>query len=146
MATGGSVILVLEDSDEDFDTLQEAVRSLDVPHTVHRATTGDECLAMLRGDDGDCRPAIVVLDLNTPGLDGRDALVEIRGNETLRTTPVIIVSTSANPKDLDFCYRKGANAYHVKPVSYVDHHQVLRDILDYWLNRVELPGPVKCES
>ena len=53
--------------------------------------------------------------------------------------PVVVVTTSANPRDVDYCYQCGANAYHVKPVSYPDHLQTLTGLLDYWLVRVLKP-------
>lgn len=86
-------------------------------------------------------PAIVLLDLNTPGTDGRDALRTMRQNDRLRTLPLVILSTSANPRDVEFCYAAGANAYHTKPVDYAAHLQVLCDIFDYWVHRVTLPPP-----
>ena len=135
-------LLVVEDSDEDFDTLREAVQRAGLPHELRRATTGDGCLELLRGEaDGSApiRPALVLMDLSTPGTDGRDALAAIKADPALRDVPVVVVTTSANPKDLAFCYQAGVNAYHVKPVRYGDHLQVLIDVLSYWLGRVALP-------
>jgi len=85
------------------------------------------------------RPALVLMDLNMPGLDGRDALAAIRAEPAFRGLPVVILSTSANPRDVAFCYFHGANAYHVKPVRYTDHLQLLAELLVYWLRIVILP-------
>ena len=57
----------------------------------------------------------------------------------LRHLPVVVLTTSANPRDLAFCYHAGANAYHVKPIRYADHIQVLLDVFTYWLGTVALP-------
>ena len=133
-------IVVVEDSDEDFDTIQEAARRAHLPNPLVRATTGGGCLELLRAA-GPIRPALVLMDLNTPGLDGREALREIKADARLGWLPVVILSTSSNPRDLAFCYTAGANAYHLKPVRYTDHLQVLHDVFAYWLTRVVLPDP-----
>ena len=130
-------VVIVEDSDEDFDTVVQAVRKAGVAAEVRRAATGGDCLALLRG--AAVRPALVLIDLNTPGTDGREALEAIKADPALRSYPVVVLSTSANPKDVAFCYRAGANAYHVKPVRYTDHLQVVVDLLTYWLARVLLP-------
>jgi CheY-like chemotaxis protein len=135
-------ILVLEDSDEDFETVHDAARRGGVTHAIVRATAGSECLQLLRSAARrrDRLPALVLLDLNTPGDDGREALCEIRGDRSLESLPLVVLSASANPRDLQFCYRHGANAYHVKPVNHAAHLQVLQQILAYWLGSVVLPS------
>ena len=135
-------LLVVEDSDEDFDTVLEAARASGLRHEIRRTTSGEECLRLLSENEQELRanPSLILLDLNTPRDDGRDALRSIRQNETLRALPVVVLSTSSNPRDLEFCYAMGANAYHTKPVSYPAHLQTLRDIFDYWLTRVTLPA------
>lgn len=139
-AVTGQPVLIVEDSDEDFDTASEAARKAGLTNELRRAHSGDACLRMLRGEgESPLRPAFVLMDLNTPGTDGREALREIRADEHLGELPVVVFSTSGNPKDLEFCYRAGANAYHVKPVRYTDHLDVLRTIFDYWLGCAVLP-------
>lgn len=133
-------ILIVEDSDEDFDTVREALKKAGIAAELMRATTGDQCLDLLRGR-GAVRPAMVLMDLNMPGTDGREALTAIKADPALRSYPVVVFSTSANPKDLAFCYQAGANAYHVKPIRYPDHVRVAADLLTYWLTRVALPRP-----
>jgi CheY-like chemotaxis protein len=130
-------ILVLEDCDEDFETVCDAARRAGVTHQLHRAKTGDECVEFLR--QGDSLPAFVLLDLNTVGGDGRDALRFAKSDPRLRSVPVVVLTTSANPRDLDFCYGGGANAYHVKPVRHDEHLRVLGEIFHYWLRAVALP-------
>jgi CheY-like chemotaxis protein len=134
-------ILVVEDSDEDFDTLQAALRASGLGNEICRVTSGDRCLALLRSDSETTfhRPALVMMDLNTPGTDGRGALESMKADPALRDLPVVVLSTSANTKDLEFCYRVGANAYHVKPVRYGDHLQLMKNVFTYWLGSVLLP-------
>jgi CheY-like chemotaxis protein len=139
---GALSILVLEDSDEDFGTVQQAARRAALPHRIARALTGEACLEMLNADPGGpALPRLVLLDLNTPGMDGRDALREIRSDARWLTVPVIVLSTSANPRDVTLCYASGANAYHVKPLRYTEHLEILQAVFAYWLGAVALTAP-----
>jgi CheY-like chemotaxis protein len=134
-------VVVVEDSDEDFDTVLTAAKLAGIRQEIHRAVTGDDCLRLLRGDAGHPRAqfALVLLDLNTPHGDGRNALEQIDADTELRAIPLVVLSTSANPRDVDFCYGHSANAYHVKPVSHAEHLSVLKTLLSYWLGTVVLP-------
>ncbi len=131
-------IIVVEDSDEDYDTLQEAAKQAGLSILFHRAVTGDECLDLLRSPALP-RPAIVLMDLNTSGADGRETLAIIKRDTALRDVPVIVLTTSNNPRELQFCYAAGANAYHVKPVRYSEHLALLVVVFSYWLKNVILP-------
>ena len=139
------VLLVVEDSNEDFDTIAEAVARSGVAAEVRRATTGEAALTRLRELAPD-RSVVVLMDLNTPGIDGREALAALKTDPALKATPVIVFSTSANPKDVGFCYAAGANAYHVKPVRYPDHLQLVIDLVNYWCGRVVLPAAGEADS
>ena len=138
-ATPPPCILVVEDSDEDFDTAHEAAQAARLPHTVLRAATGRECLALLRAENGHgMHPALVLMDLNLPDVDGHDALQAIKADAALRHLPVVVLSTSGNARDIEFCYRMGANAFHSKPIRYEEHLALLRTIFAYWLRSVAL--------
>jgi len=132
-------ILVLEDCDEDFETVLDAARLAGVTHDFRRVTTGDECISLLRDRTHTATPVLVLLDLNTPKGDGREALRFIKRHDTLRSLPVVVLSTSSNPRDLGFCFDSGANAYHIKPVRHDEHLRTLGDIFHYWLRAVVLP-------
>ena len=135
-------LVVVEDSDEDFDTLVEAAREAGITQTIHRVDTGGDCLALLRGQRNDALapwpalPALILMDLNSHGVDGREALAMIKSEPHLKNIPVVVLTTSANPKDVAFCYQAGANAYHVKPVRYDQYRLLLNGLLQYWLNAV----------
>jgi CheY-like chemotaxis protein len=141
-------IMVVEDSEEDFDTVLDAARRGAVLQPIVRARSGAECLLRLKGEDADpvgpsrrdSPTLLLLLDLNTPGDDGRDVLLEVRGHVALGTLPVVVISASANDRDLQFCYANGANAYHVKPMDHALHLKVLQDIFAYWLGSVVLPA------
>ncbi|MDP4078202.1 response regulator [Acidovorax sp. A1169] len=134
-------IVVVEDTDEDFDTIQDAARLCGVVHPIVRANSGTECLRLLRSGEGSRyrQTMLVLLDLNTPGDDGREVLRQVRCDDALCLLPVVVLSASADARDLQFCYANGANAYHVKPVDHALHLKVLQSIFAYWLGSVVLP-------
>ena len=136
------LIFVLENSDEDFDTFLEAARATGLKNEILRAVSGGECLAFLQkiSDGSARRPAFILMDLNTDGIDGREVLATIKTDSGLKGLPVVVFSTSANSKDQAFCYQAGANAYHVKPIRYDDHICLLQSLFRYWLDSVALPN------
>ena len=128
-------ILVVEDNDEDFETVVEAIRRCGISNPLRRATSGDSGLHMLQADvqAKSSLPALVLLDLNTPAGDGRDALRQIKQDPQLQVIPTVVLTTSTNPRDINFCHAHHANAYHAKPVSHPAHLRILQDIFSYWL-------------
>ena len=125
-------IVLVEDSADDYDTVREALQVFNLPTRLSRVNNGDECMTLLKGANAQ-RPALILMDLNTASTDGREALRLIKTDPLLQAIPVVIVTASANPRDVDFCFQCGANAYHVKPVRYPDHLQMLAGLLKYWL-------------
>jgi len=138
-------VVVVEDSDEDFDTVLDAATRGGVLHPIVRAHTGAECMRLLHLGQGrpgshDALTLLVLLDLSMHGDDGRDVLLQVRRDDVLGTLPVVVLSASTDARDQRFCYANGANAYHVKPVDHVLHLKVLQDIFAYWLGSVVLPS------
>lgn len=132
-------ILVVEDSDEDFDTLRDAAAAAGVTRSMVRVASGGDCLAILRGEGEFLLPqlpALILMDLNSHGVDGREALVAIKTDDSLKEIPMVVLTTSANPKDVAFCFQAGANAYHVKPVRHDEYLKLLGSLLHYWLGSV----------
>lgn len=85
------------------------------------------------------RPCLILLDLNLPGTKGPEVLAQIKGDETLASIPVIIMSSSRDSKDINTCYRNGANSYVIKPVGMDDFFKTVACLRDYWLKIVVLP-------
>lgn len=143
MPCDGSVdrAVILEDSDDDFDTACEVIQRMNLAMALCRVTDGDECVAFLA-----CHlahlPSLVLLELNAPGTDGRDALRQITLDPALTRIPVVIMTTSTNPRDRDLCSQYGANAYHLTPVRYPDHMRLIEAILRSWLTDVTWPSRV----
>ena len=133
-------VLIVEDNDGDYETVIEAMRLAGVGNQVRRAISGTECVAQMREClQNTSLPALVLLDLNTPNDDGRAALQQIKADDKLRAVPVVVISASLNPRDVDFCYQQGSIAYHIKSVNHATHLETLKTIFIYWLTMVLLP-------
>lgn len=132
-------LLVAEDSDEDFVTLQRLMQQLKVQNPIHRCLDGDEVLDFLQQSSNSKvaeavpRPSVILLDLNLPGTDGRDVLEQLKQDQSFRTIPIVVFTTSSNPKDIEFCYRKGANGYLIKPMDTHELQRTVQSFVDYWL-------------
>lgn len=132
-------LLVVEDSNEDFRMLQRLMRRLAVPNPIYRCTNGDEVLEFLYQEgnyqDPDLapRPSVILLDLNLPGIDGRDILERLKQDQSFREIPIVVFTTSSNPKDIELCYQKGANGYLIKPMDAQELQKTIQAFVDYWL-------------
>ena len=133
-------LLILEDSDEDFAMIYDALQCARVNNPILRLSDGELCLELLQAPlSRRLYPSLVLLDLNLPGMDGHALLTEIKADPALKLLPVVIFTTSANPSDVTACYRAGANSYHIKPIDVPAFRQVIYDIAHYWLNEAILP-------
>ncbi|TGE09499.1 response regulator [Hymenobacter fodinae] len=137
-------ILVVEDSVEDFTALGRAFRRHALPNPVLRCEDGDQAIEYLQGYGKlpgwpQQLPAFVLLDLNMPGTDGRAVLAAVKQDPRLQSIPVIIFSTSTNTRDIEDCYRLGANSYLTKPIDYAMLEEKTRLLVSYWLKTSELP-------
>src|SRR5262249_50765787 len=91
------------------------------------------------------RPALVLLDLNLPGMDGRELLTIIKGDEHLKSIPVVIVTTSRNPRDVEWCYQHGANSYQVKAIGYEQFKSAMLLHVENWLHACVFPATTERE-
>ncbi|NJL63814.1 MAG: response regulator [Methylacidiphilales bacterium] len=141
-------LLVVEDSDEDFEAFYRGWRKLTTTNPIHRCTNGDEALDFLyhtgkyTSSHPLLRPGLIVLDLNLPGTDGRELLTQIKQDENLRSIPVVVFTTSSNPKDLEICYQQGANSYIIKPINVNRLMNIINILVEYWLQVNSLPYPL----
>ena len=85
------------------------------------------------------RPRLILLDLNLPGTDGRQVLASIKADADLRRIPVVVFSTSRDERDIEACYRAGANSYVQKPVDLPEFRRALASLREYWFDTVVLP-------
>ena len=141
-------IIVAEDDADDRLLLSDAFEDCGLTKARADITfveNGEDLLDCLLGrrayalDPKRKTPPIVLLDLNMPRMDGREALKAIKSNLTLRCVPVIILTTSHQDADVRECYEHGANSYISKPPRYVDLVRMASHVKDYWLDIVKHP-------
>ena len=136
-------ILLVEDNPADVRLTEEALKEAANALTrLHVAVDGAEALDFVhrRGAHaGAPRPDLVLLDLNLPGVDGRQVLAEVKGDPDLRRIPVVVLTTSPSEDDILHAYDQHVNSYIRKPVDLDRFLEVLKAIDDYWLGAVALP-------
>src|SRR5262245_37094272 len=110
-------ILLVEDSPEDYQATVRAFQKAGLLNPIFRCRDGDDALDFLYrrrayvDPERAPRPGVILLDLNLPGTDGREVLAEVKGDESLKFIPVIVLTTSADERDVQGCYQAGANSY-----------------------------------
>jgi CheY-like chemotaxis protein len=135
-------LLLVEDSEPDVRLTMEALREAKVKNRLWVVEDGVEAMAFLRQEDGHAdapRPDLILLDLNLPRKDGREVLREIKGDESLKRIPVVILTTSKSEEDVLRAYDLHANCYITKPVDFTRFMEVVKSIEDFWLTVVKLP-------
>lgn len=142
-----TVTILMADDDEDDRLLtQDALTESRVVNEFHCVEDGVELLRYLRREgpyqDAEKHPApsLILLDLNMPRMDGREALAEIKADPTLRSIPVIILTTSKAEEDMIRGYGLGAASYISKPVTFDKLVELMRSLGRYWIEFVELPN------
>lgn len=139
-------LLVVEDSNEDFEALQRLLGRLPLTMPIQRCVNGEQALAFLyrtgfyEDRQRSPRPGLIVLDLNLPGTDGREVLRCIKQDEALKKIPIVVFTTSNNPQDIEDCYQYGVNSYIVKPINFVQLKRDIQTIVDYWFEVTTLPN------
>lgn len=135
-------ILLVEDNEDDIFLMRQAFRHTGLPATLHCVEDGRKCLAFLRREDAYAdapRPDRILLDLNLPVMDGRRVLAELAADARLKALPVVILTTSANQRDIVQMYELRCSSYIVKPLDYDAFERAVRLICEYWFDLVALP-------
>lgn len=139
------IILMAEDDADDRLLARDALAECGLADDLRFVENGEELLDYLlqRGkfDAQTPRPGLILLDLNMPLKDGREALGEIKSHTVLRRIPVVVLTTSRADTDIEHIYYLGANSFITKPVRYESLVEVMKAISQYWLKIVELPAP-----
>jgi len=146
-ADNEGVSILLADDDEDDRLLAiDALREAKLANDIATVEDGEELMDYLyrRGEYSDPgsapRPGLILLDLNMPKKDGREALDEIRADPELRRIPIVVLTTSEAEEDILRTYELGVNSFITKPVSFEGLVQIMRTIGSYWLEIVRLPA------
>ena len=135
-------VLLVDDDPGDVLMTREAFEEHKLRNALHVVTDGVEAVSFLRqeGQYADApRPGLILLDLNLPRKDGREVLAEIKADESLRTIPVVVLTTSEAEEDVLRSYDLHANAYVTKPVDFERFISVIRQIDEFFVSVVKLP-------
>jgi chemotaxis family two-component system response regulator Rcp1 len=135
-------VLLVEDNAGDVRLTREAFRDADTSIRIHVASDGVEAVAFLRREgrhENAPRPDLVLLDLNLPGMDGREVLALIKQDESLKSIPTVILTTSEAQVDVMKSYQLHANSYLTKPVNRDAFESLVKSISEFWLSKVKLP-------
>ena len=135
-------VLLVEDSPGDVRLTQEAFREANMSINLHVASDGVEAMSFLRQEGVHTkapRPDLILLDLNLPRMDGREVLALIKADQSLRTIPTVILTTSDAEADILKSYQLQANCYLSKPVQLDAFETLVKSINDFWLTKVKLP-------
>lgn len=145
------VILMIEDNEDDYEATVRSLKKNHFVNPVHWCRSGRDALDFLgrtgkyAGTDVP-RPDLILLDLNMPGIDGRQVLGAIKADSQLRHIPVIVLTTSSDARDVEQCYEVGASTYIQKPVSFEGLTEAVRTMKDYWFGVALLPGRDKAAN
>jgi two-component system response regulator len=140
------LILMAEDDADDRLLVKEALEESRVINELRFVEDGEELLEYLRkqgryaGEEQAPRPGLVLLDLNMPRKDGREALREIKADPDLRRIPVVVMTTSKAEEDIFRSYDSGASSYITKPVTFDRLVELMKTMGQYWIEFVELPN------
>ena len=135
-------VLLVEDSPGDVRLTREALREANPAIHLQVATDGVEAMAFLRHEGihvRAARPDLILLDLNLPKMDGREVLAQIKADDSLKTIPTIILTTSEAEADIVKSYQLRANCYLSKPVQLEAFESLVKSINDFWLTKAKLP-------
>ena len=133
-------ILLVEDNPMDLDLTLRAFSKKKFSNQVHVARDGEEALAFIpRWEAGEAVPAVILLDINLPKINGLEVLRQLKAHERYRRIPVVILTSSREDKDLNTAYDLGVNSYIEKPVSFNKFMEVAEQIELYWCVLNERP-------
>ena len=135
-------ILMIEDSPDDVELTQEALKDAKVRNHLHIAEDGVEGLAFLKGEGkhGDRpRPDLILLDLNMPRMGGKELLEKVKEDGALKHIPVVVLTTSGADEDILRSYQLHANCYITKPVDFEQFIKIVKSIESFWFTVVKLP-------
>lgn len=140
-------ILMAEDDPDDRFLAEEALLDTNLGNGLQCVENGEELMAYLRRQgeyiDSDRYPwpRLILLDLNMPRKDGREAIAEIKADPALRHIPIVVLTTSRAEEDIIRTYDLGVNSYIAKPVTFDGLVKAMQNLTDYWFDTVSLPTP-----
>ena len=143
---GLPVILIAEDDLGDRVLLEQAFRTTGFEADLRFTADGEEFLAYLRREppwEHAVRPDLILLDLNMPRMDGREVLREVKRKSEWRAVPVVVLTNSRRPEDVEIAYERGANTYIAKPHSIDELARIVMALCEFWFRISMLPGTAR---
>ena len=129
-------ILLVEDDPGDQKLVKLSLQNQKIANELHIANNGSEALEYLKqnnnGSDGAFRPDLILLDLNMPGMSGKEFLKKVKSDQELKTIPVVILTTSDSEKDIMELYNLHASGYVKKPIDLSEFKEAIKQIAEYW--------------
>jgi DNA-binding response OmpR family regulator len=125
-------VFIVDDDPDDRESIRDAFLENSHDQDFIFMKNGDQLIDYLHETPSKANPVVILLDLNMPGKDGKDVLREIKQNESLRTIPVIVMTTSSSERDRMLSYQFGANCFVTKPDSYKEMMEVTDSIARLW--------------
>ncbi|MBA3582442.1 MAG: response regulator [Gammaproteobacteria bacterium] len=137
-------VMVVDDSVEDHEAFVRAFRRVGAKNEISPFLDCEKALESLGHSksnpvEHERLPALIFVDLNMPGTDGREFLRRVKTDERLKCIPVIVLTTSVDDRDVNYCYSAGANAFIRKPVSLMDFYDMLDKTCRFWFDAANLP-------
>lgn len=139
-------ILLVEDNVDDYDAVARSCKAAHLENPLNWCRSGKDALDYLRHEGAYAssadphNPAIVLLDLNMPGIDGKKVLRTVKQDPALKGIPVVVLTTSTDGRDVQECYDLGASTYIQKPVDFDQLIKAIGRIKEYWFSVALLPG------
>ncbi len=139
-------ILLVEDNMNDAELSLYALRKFKIANRIHHARDGAEALDYIFGSDKNTAntplqiPRLILLDLKLPKIDGQEVLRNLKSNESTRTIPVVVLTSSREERDILETYNLGVNSYIVKPIDFEQFTEAVRDVGLYWLLLNQVPA------
>ncbi len=125
-------VFIVDDDEDDRESIRDAFLENKHEQEFIFMQNGDQLMEYLKSSNNTHAPVVILLDLNMPGKDGKDVLREIKGNESLKPIPVIVLTTSSSEKDRELSYELGANCFVTKPNSYSELMELTDSIAHLW--------------
>lgn len=130
-------ILLVEDDDVDILSTQRAFKELDIKNPLVVAKNGEDALVYLQNPDVPV-PGLILLDLNMPKVNGIEFLRQYKSINELKWIPAVVLTTSANHRDIHEAYMHHTSGYMIKPLNFDDFKEVIKNVFEYW-SKCELP-------
>ncbi len=134
-----NTILLVEDDDIDAMMMKRSISSLRPDIDIVRAINGRDAIVILET----LRPRLIIMDIRMPLMDGRETLAHLKGLEEFQQIPIVMMTTSDSPDDIEFCYQHNANAYMAKGIDSKTIKADITNLLNFWFETVKVSSGMR---